>query len=61
MTLTILYTDEDKMTEESIVKIVDNEYHTKYYGRYSEVPDKYLHKPIHGYRYEWCVYTIWLE
>lgn len=48
MTLAILYTDEDKMTEESVVKIVDNEYHIKYYGRYSEVPDKYLHKPIYN-------------
>lgn len=61
MTLAILYTDEDKMTEESIVIIFDNEYHIKYYGRYSEVPDMFLHKPIDGYRYEWNEYTIWLE
>lgn len=61
MPLDILYTYEDKMTEESIVLIVDNEVHIKYYGRYSGVPYVYLHMPIDGYRYECYEFTIWLE
>lgn len=61
MTLAVLYSIEDKMSKDSVIKVVDNEYHIKYYGRFIEVPRIYLHMPIDGYRYEWYEYTIWLE